>query len=173
MRFETPRLVIRSFEPADAEALFRVFADPAVRRYLPPAPEPTIERIRAAVERRIAGDRERGFSLWAVERKDSGELIGNCGFNAVEGGPEIELAYHYARSAWNQGFGTEAAGACLAQGFGPLALSRVIALAYPANVGSWRIMEKVGMRYEGTASYFGIDGLKKYAAERATWRTPS
>src|SRR5438067_2905198 len=120
MRLETPRLVIRSYEPADAAGMLRVFGDPDVRRYLPPGPEPTLERMQASVERRIAIERERGYGLWAVERKDTGEFIGDCGLYPVEGkGPDIEIAYHYAHGAWNHGYGTEAAIACLGYGFGP------------------------------------------------------
>jgi RimJ/RimL family protein N-acetyltransferase len=48
-----------------------------------------------------------------------------------------------------------------------------MAVAMPENVGSWRVMEKVGMRYEGTADYYGATGLKKYVAERDWWRPPT
>ncbi len=41
-----------------------------------------------------------------------------------------------------------------------------MAVGLPENVGSWRVMEKAGMRYEGTSSYYGLEGLKKYTAER-------
>lgn len=174
MRLATDRLVIRSFRPEDAAALLAVFGDPAVRRYLPPFPEPTLERMAQSVARRMEMEREHGHGLWAVERTDTGELIGDCGLMLVEGtGPEIELAYHYRRSAWGQGYGTEAARAVLAHGFGPLRLERAIAICVAENVGSWRVMEKAGMRYEGRADYYGLTGLKKYAAERGTWRLPA
>ena len=174
MRIETARLVIRSFEPADAPGMLEVFGDPAVRAYLPPVPDPTLERMEASVGRRIAAEREHGHGMWAVERKDSGELIGDCGLMLVEGtGPEVELAYHYKQTAWNQGYGTEAAIACLRHGFGPIGLERVIAICFPENVGSWRVMEKAGMRFEGTGDYYGLTGLKKYAAESATWTVPA
>ena len=173
MRLETPRLVIRSFEPSDAEGMLLVFGDPAVRKYLPPFPDPTVETMRASVARRMAMERDHGHGLWAVERKDTGELIGDCGLMLVEGtGPEVEIAYHYKPTAWNHGFGTEAATACLAHGFGPIGLDHVIAICVPANVGSWRVMEKAGMRYEGLADYYGLIGLKKYTADRATWKIP-
>ncbi|HAF11330.1 MAG TPA: GNAT family N-acetyltransferase [Chloroflexi bacterium] len=174
MRLETPRLVIRSFEPGDDEALLRVFSDPEVRRFLPPAPEPTLERMRAGVQRRMDTERDRGYALWAVQRKDTGTLIGNCALMPVEGtGPEVEIAYHYAHEAWNRGYGTAAAVACLAHGLGSIGLERIIAICFPENVGSWRVMEKAGMRYEGVASYYGLTGLKKYLADRATWSLPS
>jgi RimJ/RimL family protein N-acetyltransferase len=47
-----------------------------------------------------------------------------------------------------------------------------MAVALPENVGSWRVMEKAGMRYEGIAAYYGMGGLKKYVAERDWWRSP-
>ncbi|HEX9496270.1 MAG TPA: GNAT family N-acetyltransferase [Candidatus Limnocylindria bacterium] len=173
MRLETDRLVIRSFQPSDAAGMLAVFGDPEVRRYLPSFPDPTLQTMEASVARRMAMERDHGHGLWAVERKDTGELIGDCGLMLVEGtGPEVEIAYHYRRSAWNTGYGTEAAVACLAHGFGPIGLERIIAICYPENVGSWRVMEKAGMTYEATATYYGIAGLKKYVADGPTWRPP-
>jgi RimJ/RimL family protein N-acetyltransferase len=174
MRIDTPRLLIRSFVPSDAAGMLEVFGDRAVRTYLPAFPEPTLELMQASVARRMAMERDHGHGLWAVERRDTGELIGDCGLMLVEGtGPEVEIAYHYKRAAWNHGYGTEAAIACLAHGFGPVGLEHVIAICVPENVGSWRVMEKAGMRYEGTASYYGLTGLKKYVADRATWKVPA
>ena len=175
MRIETERLVIRSWESSDAPLLLRLFGDPDVRRFLPPMPEPTLELMEASLGRRRAQERERGHSVWAVERRDTGEFIGDCGLMPVARvGPEIELAYHYVRSAWGHGYGTEAAIACLRRGFGPLHFDAVIAVVFPENIGSWRIMEKAGMYYVGlTDEYYGLSGLKKYVAERATWKAPA
>ena len=174
MRLETPRLIIRSFGPSDAAGMLAVFGDPEVRKYLPAFPDPTLQLMQASVARRMAMERDHGHGLWAVERRDTGELIGDCGLMLVEGtGPEVEIAYHYKQTAWNKGYGTEAAIACLAHGFGPVGLERVIAICVPENVGSWRVMEKAGMRYEGTASYYGLAGLRKYVADRATWKVPA
>ena len=175
MRIETDRLVVRSWEASEAPELLRLFSDPDVRRFLPPMPDPTLETMEASLGRRLANERDLGFSLWAVERRDTGEVIGDCGLMLVARvGPEIELAYHYVKSAWGHGFGTEAAIACLRQGFGPLGLDAVIAICFPDNIGSWRIMEKAGMRYAGlTDEYYGLKGMKKYVADRATWKAPA
>ena len=85
-------------------------------------------------------------------------------------GPEIDLAYHFIPDSWGKGYATEAVNAVLAHALGPLGLDAVMAVAMPDNVGSWRVVEKAGMRYEGSASYYGLDGLKKYVAERNWWR---
>jgi len=59
----------------------------------------------------------------------------------------------------------EAATEVLAHGLGSIGLDRVIALVVPENIGSWRVLEKIGMRYEGLADYYEMTGLKKYVAE--------
>ena len=64
-------------------------------------------------------------------------------------GSEIDLAYHLARASWNKGYATEAAVAVLGHGLGSVGLERVMAVTLPENVGSWRVMEKAGMRREG------------------------
>ena len=47
-----------------------------------------------------------------------------------------------------------------------------MAVAMPENTGSWRVMEKAGMRYEGLVNYYGLEGLKKYLADREWWKPP-
>jgi RimJ/RimL family protein N-acetyltransferase len=74
---------------------------------------------------------------------------------------------------WNKGYATEAAIACLEYGLNNLHLDEIIAVCHPENIGSWRVMEKAGMAYLGTASYYGLAGLKKYAAQRDQWCRPA
>jgi ribosomal-protein-alanine N-acetyltransferase len=172
-RLETARLVIRTFEPHDAKAWVAMVSDPDVRRFLPPGPTPTIETFRSAIERRHAMEGEHGYAMWAVDVKETGAFVGQCGLQPVERtGPEVELAYHFNEASWNKGYATEAAIAVLAQGLGPIGLDRVIAVVVPENIGSWRVMEKAGMRYEGLATYYEMTGLKKYVADRGLWRPP-
>lgn len=169
MRLETERLVIRSVEPEDVPVLYPILTDPEVRRFLPPSPVRTPEEFRERIAGRIAMEAERGYAMWAVETRSAGELIGQCGLQPVERtGPEVEIAYHYGPAAWNKGYGTEAAVAVLAYGLRTVGLERIVAFAIPENVGSWRIMEKAGMRYVGLADVYGLRGLKKYVADRST-----
>ena len=167
-RLETARLVIRAFEPRDAGAWVAMFDDPQVRRFLP-GPAPTMQTFQGALEGQAPGDG------------------GQCGLRPVESvGPqaqaaaapagrtsgEFDLAYHFTRACWNKGYATEAAIAVLAHGLGPLGLGCIIAVAMPDNIGSWKVMEKAGMRYAGLADYYGLTGLKKYIAEPGWWQVP-
>ena len=186
-RLETARLVIRTFEPGDAEAWVAMFADPEVRRFLP-GPAPTMEDFQRAIEGRHAMEREGGYAMWALEEKRTGTFVGQCGLRPADsvwpqaGAPappvegarrEFDLAYHFTRACWNKGYASEAAVAVLAHGLGPLGLDCIIAVAMPENIGSWRVMEKAGMRYAGLADYYGLEGLKKYIAEPEWWQPPA
>jgi RimJ/RimL family protein N-acetyltransferase len=175
-RLETARLVIRTFEARDAGAWLAMATDPEVTRFLPPAPrsDRTMELAQRVIGERQAMERELGHAMWAVEEKTTGMFVGQCGLRPVDegAGPEIDLAYHYTRASWNKGYGTEAAIAVLAHGLGPVGLDAIMAVVVPENAGSWRVMEKAGMRYEGLVDYYGMEGLKKYVAARQWWRPP-
>jgi RimJ/RimL family protein N-acetyltransferase len=173
-RLETARLVIRTFESRDAEAWVAMVNDPEVVRFLPPRPDPMMETFAEVIEARHAMEREIGYAMWAVNEKTTGTFVGQCGIRPVDegAGPEIDLAYHYIRASWNKGYATEAVIAVLGHGLGPVGLDRIMAVALLANVGSWRVMEKAGMRYQGLVNYYGLEGLKKYVAERDWWRPP-
>jgi [ribosomal protein S5]-alanine N-acetyltransferase len=167
VRLESTRLIIRTFEQRDAEPWLAMMTDPDVRRFLPPGPAPTAESFDRAIERRHAMERERGYAIWAVDVKETGAFIGQCGLYPVEGtGPEVEIAYHYDKGSWNKGYATEAAIAVLEHALGSIGLDRVIAIVFPENVASCRVVEKAGMRFEHMATYYGIEGLRKYVAER-------
>ena len=187
-RLETVRLVIRTFEPRDGEVWVAMLNDPEVRRFLPPGPALTMESFRSAMEGRHAMEREGGYAMWAVEEKVTGAFVGQCGLRPVDSMQpqartpvpaaddsrrEFDLAYHFTRACWNTGYATEATITVLAHGLGPLGLGCIIAVAMPDNVGSWRVMEKAGMRYEGLADYYGLAGLKKYTADPEWWRPPA
>jgi ribosomal-protein-alanine N-acetyltransferase len=148
----TERLEIRSLRADDADGLYRVFGDPEAMRYVGPNGQArTRAQTAENVARFMAAERDQGFGLWAAIRREDGRMIGLCGLTLVEGtGPDVEVVYVLERPAWGLGYATEMTAACLAAGFGPFALDRIIALAYPLNAASIRVMEKCGMRPAGT-----------------------
>ena len=173
MRLKTKRLIVRSFEERDSEPWLSMVTDPDFRRFLPPGPIPTAETFKSAIQRRRELERDLGYTMWAIDAKDSGLFVGQCGLRPInEAGPEIDLAYHFNKASWGKGYATEAVVAVLAHAFRSLGVDRVIAVVMPENVGSWRVAEKSGMRYEGSANYYGLTGVKKYVADRDWWSPP-
>ena len=151
MRLETPRLVLREYEAGDYADLREIDADAEVQRYRG-GHIVTEEQTRGWIERtqtlRLAEPRLH-YPLVMV-RKVGGELIGACLFGITDAARrEAELGYLVKRRYWGQGYTTEAASALLGFGFGVLRLHPLWAQANPENVGSWRVMEKLGMRSEG------------------------
>ncbi|MEE4275659.1 MAG: GNAT family N-acetyltransferase, partial [Thermoleophilia bacterium] len=108
--------------------------------------------------------RAHGFGPLAVVERATGGLVGEGGLQLLEGGPDVELTYTLARSAWGVGYAPEAAAALLAWGFGALGLTRIVGVVYPANTASQRVLEKVGMRRVGLRRCYGAE-LVEYVAE--------
>jgi RimJ/RimL family protein N-acetyltransferase len=80
-------------------------------------------------------------------------------------GPEVEVVYELERDAWGHGVATEVGRACLEVAFGPLGLKRVVALSYPENAPSVRVMQKIGMTDDGDTEAYGRR-MVRYVAER-------
>lgn len=154
---ETPRLLLREFEPNDADALARVLTDAETMRYYPAPLD------RAGVEQWIARNRVRyasdHYGLWAMILKESRELIGDCGLirQEVDGTVEVEIGYHVRRDLWGRGLAPEAAAACRDYGFSQLRAKRLISLIRPENTPSRRVAEKVGLTLWKTVDWRGLD----------------
>ena len=164
---ETERLLLRPFEPGDLEALWAVWTDREAMRYVRPDGWPyTREESGEFLARDVREFEERGFGQWAVVDKGGGRVIGYCGLKYFEDTRAVELVYVIDRAYWGRGLVTEAARATLRFGFEAAGLEQILALARPENVGSWRVMEKAGMRYEGRSSQAGVEHVR-YALRRA------
>jgi len=164
----TARLRVRPLRHSDADALHRVYGDPEAMRYVGRSGSArTREQTEKIVSQLIASRRRDGYGLWAATLRTDGAMIGLCGLTPVEDtGPDVELVYALERSRWGQGYATEMARACLEAGFGGFGLTRVVALAYPLNAASIRVMHKCGMHPAGTVVAHGHE-LVCYEAVRA------
>jgi RimJ/RimL family protein N-acetyltransferase len=150
---ETERLVIRPFEPErDAEPLFELWGDEDAMRFVRPA-SASVEEVRERLEQILEWNRS-GWGLWALDEREGRRLAGTVGlFPLAREGPEIELAYHVVPSRWGRGYATEAGVALLEAAWRETDLNHVVAIAFPENRASIRVMVKLGMTYEGLARY--------------------
>ena len=157
MPLETERLRLRDLTDSDAEALHQIYGDATTMRYIGATgrPAPDLDATRRTLAALQRHGEEHGFSLWAVEERPGGEVVGVAGLLLEDGhGPEIEAAYLFRRDRWGRGYATEALRAVLGVAES-LELERVIALAYPENDASRRVMEKAGMVPNGTVTAYG------------------
>jgi ribosomal-protein-alanine N-acetyltransferase len=155
---ETDRLRLRSIEQRDAERLFEIYGDADTMRFVGRTGRPVtdLQAARRAVEAIRRHEELHGFAMWALDEREGDGLVGVAGLAWVEGhGPEVEAAYVLRRDRWGRGYATEALRALLRIGHSELGLDRIVALAYPENDASRRVMEKAGMRADGTVEAYG------------------
>lgn len=171
---QTPRLVIRSYEESDCDHWVELCNDDEIGRYLPPSEPVTPADYADALRRRREMEQARGYCFWAVVERETNTYVGQCGLKPYElDEAQTEMGYHYLPNTWGRGYATEAASAVLRYGFDTVGLERILAVADPNNVGSWRVMQKVGMRYAGLIDdYLGLR-QKQFYAERQWWTPDS
>jgi ribosomal-protein-alanine N-acetyltransferase len=178
MILEGPRLLLRPLTDADAAAFAELNGDPEVmRHFLKPLTFPESEAFRARI---AAHDAAHGFGFRGVFRRGEPGLVGMVGLLhvafAAHFTPNVEISWRIAAAQQRQGFAEEAARLCLAHGFGALGLSEIVAWTIPDNAPSWRLMEKLGMRFDGTFEEPRIpEGHPKraqrlYRLARGDWR---
>lgn len=148
---QTPRLTLRMLSLKDAPDMYAYAKDPAVSRHVLWDTHRSIADSRAFIR---AAKRQYSAGLpatFAIVDKTSGRVIGTIGFMWVNlEFHSAEVGYSLAQSAWNKGLMTEALSAVIAYGFDALRLNRIEAQHDLSNPASGRVMEKCGMRREGT-----------------------
>lgn len=152
---ETDRLRLRMMRDTDVDDLAALFADPEVMRYVGNGQPTDKLEAKKALDSIIAHWSREGFGRWAIEAKQTREFVGYGGLRSLFGTPEV--VYHFARRYWGQGFATEAARASLNFGFNEKGFERIVAIAKPGNAASIHVMEKLGMRFQMSTSYYGIE----------------
>jgi RimJ/RimL family protein N-acetyltransferase len=153
----TERLLFAPWSESDWLALRPIATDPEVMRYINDGQPWPDDRIRNFVQRQMDGYRLRGYCLWQLMEASSGEMIGFCGLQPLDGTSEVEIGWWLGRSHWGRGLATEAARAALRDGFERAGLGRIVAVALPENRASLRVMEKLGMRYERDTQHRGFE----------------
>lgn len=142
-RLETARLILRDFKQTDAADVYAYARDPRVGPNAGWPPHQSLAESQAIVAGFMAA-----HEVWAIEKKETGRVIGSIGLHDRRG--ERELGYALGADEWGQGLMTEAAGAVLAYAFEVLALPRVRVCHFPFNQRSRRVIEKLGFRYVET-----------------------
>lgn len=155
----TPRLTLRPFEPADAEAAFGWFGDALVMRFMPAGPDISLEQTRARLANYHAHQIAHGFSKWIVVERSSGCAIGDSGLLVLPEYGWVDFGFRLARQYWGKGLATEAASAWVRAAFNELGLERLTAFVHPENSASIRVLEKLRFRMERRDTIMGMSAI--------------
>ena len=144
---ETERLLLRTFTMNDVQLIYDLNSDSNVTRYthdLITSREQAKEILEKVILPQYA---LYNHGRWAVHTKNDLEFIGWCGLKYRFERNEVDLGYRFKTTAWGKGFATEGAYATLDYGFNKLNIQKIAGRAVPENVGSWRVLEKIGMQF--------------------------
>lgn len=172
---KTERLILRKISVDDAEDMYAYASDHQVTRYVTWPTHQTIEDTLGFLRFVEEQYTIHASVNWGIVDKESNKFIGTIGYvqwnkNSNWG----EIGYALSREFWGQGLMTEALKPVIQFGFGQMGLNRVEARCNPKNIGSERVMQKVGMLYEGLSRQkLYIKGeyqdLKRYAVLKEDW----
>ncbi|HEV2524097.1 MAG TPA: GNAT family N-acetyltransferase [Gammaproteobacteria bacterium] len=145
---ETERLLLRTWKIEDARAYFQINQDPKVIEFL--RGSLTMEQVNDFIPAANSHNDKHGYTLWAVELKESGELMGFIGLNYIDWEshftPAVEIGWRLGSQYWEKGYATEGAKASLDYGFKKCALKEIVSFSVPANTRSIRVIEKIGLK---------------------------
>ncbi len=163
---ETPHLILRGWNPEDAEAWYQIVQEDGVLRYFPNPKPPARTRADDYIAHRLAHWEQHRCGHWAVVTRNDGRVVGWDGLEYLPELGETEVAYLLSRRVWGRGYATEAARAAVRYGFETAGLPAVIGLVHPENAASIRVLEKCGMRLAGRVTLWGLE-MCRYRVEAA------
>jgi RimJ/RimL family protein N-acetyltransferase len=172
---ETARLRLRPFTPNDAPEVERMAGERRVAEMTLNMPHPYPAGLGAEwIASHAPAAADGSFYSFAVEHKNNDTLLGAIAITPSARFRRAEIGYWLGIEHWNHGYATEAAHQVVAFGFEQLGLVRIQATCYPRNPASAKVMQKVGMTYEGLLrGYVYKDGIQEdiamYAMLRSDW----
>ena len=148
---QTPRLILRQFEPTEANLLLDLNSDEAIVKYVHEPTLKTIDEATYILENIILPQYQLGLGRWACFTGKENTFIGWCGLKYIREKDEIDLGYRFKQIFWGNGYATESANAVLKYGFETLQLNKIVGRAHIENLASIRVLEKIGLIYSGEA----------------------
>lgn len=166
---ETQRLLLRMFRESDLDAYAEMCGDAEVMRYINDGQPLSREEAWRHMAMVLGHWQLRGYGLWAVEERESGEMAGRIGCWNPEGWPGLEIGWMLRRCFWGRGYATEGARAALYYAFMELQAAHVISVIHPRNLASIRVAERLGETFERQGKVRGVD-VSIYGLRREDWK---
>jgi RimJ/RimL family protein N-acetyltransferase len=146
---ETERLVLRHLSVDDARFMLELMNEPSYIRFIGDRKIRSLEGAKVSITNGpIASYARNGFGLYLVELKETGESIGICGLIKRDTLEDVDIGYAFLPKFWLKGYAIESAMAVKNYAHNVLGLKRIVGITDPENVGSIRVLEKIGMRFE-------------------------
>jgi RimJ/RimL family protein N-acetyltransferase len=169
----TTRLRFEPFAEHHMDGLHAMNRDPEVQRYLLGRPETRAETL-ASIHRVQARWAQLGYGWWAFMETETGELVGAGCLQHLGHDPANphEIGWRLRRDHWGQGLASEAAHELARHAFEDIGAPLVRAIRHPGNLGSEKVMARLGMRALGLQTWQG-EQVALHELTRDAWRARS
>ncbi|WP_435254067.1 GNAT family N-acetyltransferase [Tenacibaculum sp. A30] len=162
---ETERLILREFRESETEGIFELDSNAEVHKYLGNNPITTYKQAEDIITFFEEQYKERDIGRFAAFEKESGEFIGWSGLKLNTGEKEelngftdfIDIGYRFIPRFWGKGYASESAFACLDFGFKEMNYDIIYGAADVENIGSNKILQKIGLQFVNKFDYKGVD----------------
>ena len=164
---ETERLSLQHLTAGDAEFLIELLNDHSFIRNIGDRGVRTVQDAHAYVQNGPAASyAKHGFGLDLVILKDTGEPIGICGLIKRPTLDDVDIGYAFLPRYWSKGYAVEAASAVKQYAQAVIGLKRLVAIVDTLNLGSIRVLEKIGFTFEKMVKLSADDiELKLFACQ--------
>lgn len=147
-QIKTERLTLRQFTLSDAEFILGLVNEPSFIQNIGDRGVRTLSDAEKYLEGPISSYARNGFGLLAVTLNSTGQPIGMCGLIKRDALEDVDIGYAFLPKFWSKGYALESAQAVTNHAKEVMGLKRVVAIVDPANAGSIRLLEKIGMTFE-------------------------
>jgi len=172
---ETDRYILREILETDISGMYDLESDPEVHKYLGNKPVKSIDQTLKVINYIRDQYETYGIGRWAVIEKSSGEFVGWSGLKyetvVRDDMNYYDIGYRLRQKFWGQGIATETAKAALKYGFETMKLDEVYGGAHVENIGSNKVLKKMGMNFIEEFDYAGLMH-NWYRLDKRGWQDP-
>lgn len=148
---ETDRLILREIEDYDLQGVFELYSQPEVHMYLGEELVKSMKEAESIIDYIRNQYKQNGIGRWAVIEKETNDFIGWSGLKIEDEVREemdyYDLGYRFKKEYWGKGIATETALVSLKFGFQEMNLTNIYAGAHVDNIGSNKVLKKVGLKF--------------------------
>lgn len=158
---ETERLLLREFTMDDFEAVYEFNSNLELHKYTGDEIIQSLDRAKEIIRDIWLEDYKKyGYGRWAAIYKPENRIIGFAGLKYLPEFDQTDIGFRFLPEYWGKGLATEASLEIIKYGFEKLGIDKIIGIAMADNIGSWRVLEKIGL------TLYKVD---EYDGEESNW----